>query len=423
MPHSITVLAMIMVLVIQSVRLQAQYTGSASVSQGRARTTVQNLYSCPKGRVTSLGVVTANDGTTWMMPAAVRFTDPTVPASSDLHNLCTGVVYSTSAQAVAALVPSKIVTIDEDGELVTCFIFADNYFEMAINGVLIGKDNVPYTQFNSSLLQFRVKRPFTIAIHAVDWEENLGLGTEQSGSPYHAGDGGLVAVFQNERGEILATTNGDWKSQTFYTSPIYDLTCPAEQGQLRTSERCATTDVIDGSNAYALHWPLPTNWMSRDFDDTMWPQASEFTNQAVGVDNKPAYTNFMDVFDNPTSDAKFIWSNNIILDNEVVLRFQVAGVTSVDDVRANSSLHLMAQPGLLNIQTSATEAWVDVSLMGLDGTTFCSSSGSQRVTTPTSMLSDGIYVVHARTEVQSAGWLVLLQEGECRAVINRGGND
>ena len=396
--------------------LAAQYVGTASVSQGRATTTQQNLYTCPKGRVTNVGTVTSKDGKVWTMPAAVRFTDPTFPNSSDLHNVCTGVNHATSAQAVAALSPANIVTVDPDGELITCFIFADNYFEMAINGTPVGKDNVPYTQFNSSLLQFRVKRPFTVAIHAVDWEENLGLGTELSGSPYHAGDGGVVAVFRDEKGAIIATTNGSWKAQTFYTAPIYDLTCPREDGQQRLSDKCSTADVADGSNAYALHWPLPENWMSKDLDDSQWPNASEFTNQTVGVDNKPAYTNFTDVFDNPAADARFIWSSSLILDNEILLRTVVPGTTSVRGSEEGTSLRFVPRSGSFEIQSADAEVTVDISVLTPDGRTIQSSTKVGAVGIDVSDAPGGVYLVLARQGQHHISWLVNIYDGECRAV-------
>ena len=54
-----------------------------------------------------------------------------------------------------------IVEIDKDGEVVTGFIIADNYFQLYVNGKLVGVDAVPYTPFNSSIVRFRVKRPYT----------------------------------------------------------------------------------------------------------------------------------------------------------------------------------------------------------------------------------------------------------------------
>ncbi len=56
------------------------------------------------------------------------------------------------------------------------------------------------------------------------------------------------------------------------------------------------------------------------FDDSVWPVAVTYSNDTVGVDNKKAFTNFVDVFDTPGADAAFIWSSNLVLDNLVLLR-------------------------------------------------------------------------------------------------------
>jgi len=60
--------------------------------------------------------------------------------------------------------------------------------------------------------------------------------------------------------------------------------------------------------------------MSSAFDDAAWPMASTFSNETVGVHNKPGYTNFTEIFDAPDADAAFIWSSNLILDNVILLR-------------------------------------------------------------------------------------------------------
>ena len=240
--------------------------------------------------------------------------------------------------AAAALDGSDIITIDTSGEVFTAFVFADNYFEMYINGVAVGKDDVPYTQFNSNIVRFKVKKPFTIAILLVDWEEHLGLGSENSGGfQYHDGDGGLVAVFKNSKNEIIATTGNEWKAQTFYTSPVTDLTCPTEMGTKRLSKNCSTEDSNNGLSYYALHWEKPYNWMEASFDDSSWPAADTYTNATVGVNNKPAYTNFTDIFDAPDDDAEFIWSSNLILDNEVVVRYKVSPTTSIQEPEKSQS--------------------------------------------------------------------------------------
>ncbi len=51
----------------------------------------------------------------------------------------------------------------------TGYLFADNYFELYVNGVVVGKDRVPFTEINSSIVPFRVLRPFTFAGKLVDW--------------------------------------------------------------------------------------------------------------------------------------------------------------------------------------------------------------------------------------------------------------
>jgi len=311
-------------LLVFSVYARAQYTGTASVTQGLATQTQSNLFTCTGGRITNLGTITASDNTVWTVPAVTLFTESSAPFASDLYNGCNGHTFANTNAALQGLDGTDIITIDSDGELITGFIFADNYFELYINGQMVGKDRVPYTPFNSSLVRFRVRRPFSISFHLVDWEEHLGLGAEASGGfTYHDGDGGLVAIFKDASNAVVAKTDGTWKAQTFYTAPIQNLSCPSENGTLRLSSGCSTADVQDGTAFYALHWPLPTGVYNPTFSDNDWPNASVYSNAEVGVNNKPAYTNFVDLFDAPGNDAEFIWSTNLILDNEVVVRHTV----------------------------------------------------------------------------------------------------
>lgn len=298
------------------------YAGTASVSQGLAVTTTENLFA--RGiRVAGLGSVEAIDGSIWIVPAQVNFTDDTFPFASDLHNVYRN-TYSSAVEAIDALDGSDIIEVDAGGEVITAYIFADNYFEMYVNGIAVGKDAVPFTEFNSSIVRFRVSKPYTIAMKLVDWEENLGLGSEGSnGSAYHPGDGGMVAVFKDESDAVVAITGSDWKAQTYYTAPITDLSCPTENGTSRLSADCSTNDSNDGTSYYALHWETPSNWYEETFDDSTWPNATTYTNNTIGVDNKPSYTNFTDIFDAASNDAQFIWSTNVILDNEVIVRYTV----------------------------------------------------------------------------------------------------
>jgi len=313
-------------------KAEAQYIGTASVTQGPATITSSNIFTCSGGRVTNIGTITASDNSVWTVPAVVNYSNGSFPFASDLYNQCNGHTYATSAAALAALNGSDIITVNSGGEMITAYIFCDNYFEMYINGVPVGKDNVPYTPFNSNIIRFRVSRPFTISMLLVDWEENLGLGSENNnGFTYYPGDGGIVAVFKDSQNNTVAMTGNNWKAQVFYTSPVQDLSCPTENGTLRSTSNCSVQATNNGANFYGLHWQKPTNWMNASFDDSQWQNASVYTNELVGVNNKPAYTNFTNIFDDPVNDAKFIWSTNLILDNEVIVRYTVPGTNSINE--------------------------------------------------------------------------------------------
>ena len=139
-----------------------KYSGTASVTEGLASTTTENLYS--KGiRVAGLGSITATDGTIWTVPAEVNFTNASFPTAPDLYNP-DGNKYDNSAAALAAFNPANIIQIDAAGEVITGYIFADNYFELYVNGIAVGKDAIPFTDFNSHIVKFKVSKPYTIAM-------------------------------------------------------------------------------------------------------------------------------------------------------------------------------------------------------------------------------------------------------------------
>ena len=293
----------------------SSYQGTGSLTQGGATTLVSNLFECANGnsRPSPVGEITDQEGKVWTVPAANLFQSGT--KANDLYEECHQITPSGLAQVDEASVP--VVEVDPDGEVVTGYIFADNYFELYVNGKLIGVDSVPFTPFNSSIVKFKVNKPYTLAVKVIDWEENLGLGSERNrGTKYHPGDGGFIASFSDG-----TVTNDDWQAQTFYTSPVYDLSCLSEEAGARLSKSCQTRGQDDQSEVYGVHWPVPADWLSEDFDDSAWPQATLYSEDDIGVDNKRSYMNFIDQFSG--AGAQFIWSSNVVLDNEVLLRYQV----------------------------------------------------------------------------------------------------
>jgi hypothetical protein len=61
--------------------------------------------------------------------------------------------------------------------------------------------------------------------------------------------------------------------------------------------------------------PIPENWFAVDFDDSKWGLAKEFTEEQV--DPKEPY------FKADFKGAKFIWTDDLDLDNTVIFRTRV----------------------------------------------------------------------------------------------------
>ncbi|MFN8672309.1 MAG: hypothetical protein U0457_09580 [Candidatus Sericytochromatia bacterium] len=279
------------------------------ITKGLAKTDIENLLPCQGSRVSAVGSITSNDNKTWVVPAINNYYKNT--KAYDLYNDCNN--FRPKNINEINLASLNTIEIDKDGEVITGFIFADNYFELYINGKLLAVDPVPFTPFNSSIVKFKAKKPITYAIKLIDWEENLGLGTEDNhGNKYHSGDGGFIAKFSDG-----TVTNSKWKAQSFYISPLEDTNCVKDSLEGKHDSSSCKTEVNCTNNCQAIHYTLPDNWFKANFDDSKWEDAKNYTENEIGVDNKPAYMNFKQEF----SGANFIWSNNLILDNEVIIRY------------------------------------------------------------------------------------------------------
>jgi hypothetical protein len=305
------------------------YVGSGSVTQGTVASIITNLYpGCAGSRVSSVGTITSTDSKTWTVPAQTNYTvGPFLP---DLYNQCSNVMPANLSAVNLNSLPVKV--IDIGGDTITGYIFGDNYYELYINGVLVGVDPVPYTPFNSSVVKFKVSRPYTIAVKLVDWEENLGVGSELNNSnPYHAGDGGFIAQFSDG-----TVTDSSWRAQTFYIAPIENLSTVIELPDSTRSSSTANTSPSCNANCYGIHYPISTAWNTPAFNDSKWPHATLYTAATVGV-NFPAYMNFTSSWNN----AKFIWSSNLILDNLVLVRKTVSIGAGIKENQSNNSFNII----------------------------------------------------------------------------------
>ena len=362
---------------------------TSSISQGRATTTTTNLLATGQ-RVSGVGSITATDGTVWTVPAGTQFTSAN--KAGDLYNEVTSVTPANITAAATAISNVPTVVVDADGEVITGYIFADNYFELYVNGTLIAVDPVPYTPFNSCVVKFKAKRPITYAIKLVDWEENLGLGTELNGAnAYHPGDGGLMASFSDG-----TVTNSNWKAQTFNIAPLDNpaLVIDLANGT-HDSSAVSTTHTLT-ETAYALHYAVPSNWFTKTFTDSGWPAATTYTEATVGVDNKPAYTNFPAQFS--TSGAQFIWSSNLVLDNEVIVRYTGPAAVASTPPTISSIATTPAAP------TNLDTPWVNATILAGSGSTITNAqltySGGGGATTTTVFTE----TMAATASAAMAGW-------------------
>ena len=288
-----------------------------SVTQGRATDNVAPIFECdvPGWRVTATGLIKGDDGREWVVPAKALYAS--APKATDLFNECTGVLMENADALDVNTVP--IVDIDADGEVITAYFFGDNYAEIFVNGKIIAVDPVPYWPFNTAAVRFKVKRPFVAGVKMIDWSENLGLGSElMRGVPFHTGDGGFVAVYKDANGDVISTTDENWKVKPYYFAPLLDPACVKAD---RTSRDCEVPPKKDAEDAYGVHYSIPDDWGQKGFNDTDWQDATLYTNEDIGGSiQRPAYQNFTGLFDNPDNDAEFIWSQNLLQDNVVLAR-------------------------------------------------------------------------------------------------------
>ena len=171
-------------------------------------------------------------------------------------------------------------------DTITLHVYADNWFIMYINGKLRVVDPIDYMPHNVVVADILPEYPMTIAVLAMDNAD------PKTGLEYgnHIGDGGLIIKFGDG-----TVTSAKWKAKNFFKGPL-------------------NRDV---ANPKVQRDPIPANWFAVDFDDSKWPNATEFTEERVGP--KEHFYKYADAF----KGAKFIWSDDLDLDNTIIFRTKV----------------------------------------------------------------------------------------------------
>jgi len=181
-------------------------------------------------------------------------------------------------------------------------VWADNWFALYANGVLVGEDSVPITterSFNAETITFRAAYPLTLAMVTKDYKAD-DSGLEYLGTPrQQVGDGGFIAqVRERSGGRLVAATATSWRGLVVHRAPL-DEACAKDPNPLVTCRRQIT--------------PEPAGWSAPGFDDSGWTPATRYTAAEVGT--KEGYDQ---IRWDPA--ASLIWSSDLRRDNTILWR-------------------------------------------------------------------------------------------------------
>lgn len=207
---------------------------------------------------------------------------------------------------IATLMLAAVPTIGQ-AEPFVADVWADNWFEMRVNGLQVAEDSVPITterSFNAESFTFEAERPFVIGLVARDFIEN-DTGLEYIGTArQQMGDGGVILQVRNGSGETVAVSNADWQCLVIHTAPL-DKSCEDEANPVAGEGACAF-EILDE----------PDGWDTADFDVSDWPEADVYT--AAQVDPKMGYDEIAWV-----DATQFIWGPDLEQSNTVLCRLTV----------------------------------------------------------------------------------------------------
>lgn len=186
-------------------------------------------------------------------------------------------------------------------------VWADNWFEMRVDGKQVAEDSVPITterSFNAESFSFEAERPFVIGLIAKDFKEN-DTGLEYIGTRrQQMGDGGVILHIRNALGETVVVSNEHWQCQVIHTAPL-DKSCESESNPVAGEGPCK----FEASDQ-------PTGCYMPGFYSSDWAQASVYT--ATQVDPKLGYDEI--TWD---GDAQLIWGPDLEQSNTVLCRLKV----------------------------------------------------------------------------------------------------
>ena len=193
--------------------------------------------------------------------------------------LTLGALSIASIQSAVAQQPLRKPRIEDT---IKANVYADNSFKLYINGDLIAVDSIAFVPHNVVSVDILPAYPMTIAVMGID---NADPKTGMEYANTNIGDGGFILKLGDG-----TVTNANWKAKKFSWGPVGG----------------------DAKNPRVVNIPIPKDWYAVDFDDSKWPNAKEFTEEEIGPKSP--------FFEHDFEGAKFIWSDDVKLDNVVLFR-------------------------------------------------------------------------------------------------------
>lgn len=193
--------------------------------------------------------------------------------------LTLGALLVASIQSAVAQQPLRKPRIEDT---IKANVYADNSFRLYINGELVAVDSIAFVPHNVVSVDILPAYPMTIAVMGID---NADPKTGMEYANTNIGDGGFILKLGDG-----TVTNAKWKAKKFSWGPVDG----------------------DTKNPRVESTPIPKDWYAVDFDDNKWPNAKEFTEEEIGPKSP--------FFEHDFKGAKFIWSDDVKLDNVVLFR-------------------------------------------------------------------------------------------------------
>jgi hypothetical protein len=184
-----------------------------------------------------------------------------------------------------AVPPARGVRKPTLADTVKASMYADNWFSLYVDGELVAVDSIAFLPHNVVTVDLLPHYPMTIAVLARD---NADSRTGMEYANTNVGDGGFVLKFGDG-----TVTNGTWKAKCFSRGPVGG----------------------DTKNPRVESEPIPAGWEKPDFDDSGWGRAREYSEREI--DPKQPY------YETDFKGAKFIWTDDLLLDNTVIFRHRV----------------------------------------------------------------------------------------------------